>query len=84
MITLPPLDGAGDRLWNSLLDIAELMPRGWTLIGGQMVLLHTLEAGTISPRVARTWTWSSTQGSVLLRSHAWWKPTRRSPSRRPA
>ena len=30
-------------LWNVLLDLSERLPRVWTLIGGQMVLLHGLE-----------------------------------------
>jgi hypothetical protein len=52
VIALPPLGGDGDRLWNSLLDITDRMPDDWTLIGGQMVLLHALEAGQAPPRVS--------------------------------
>jgi hypothetical protein len=52
MIELPTLGGAGDRLWNGLIDIAERMPDDWTLIGGQMVLLHGLEAGRTAPRIS--------------------------------
>lgn len=30
-------------LWGTLLDLSEKVPQDWTLIGGQMVLLHGLE-----------------------------------------
>lgn len=41
-----------DRLWTTLLDLVYRMPADWTLIGGQMVLLHGLEAGRVPPRVS--------------------------------
>lgn len=53
MITLPPLGDLETGLWHALLDIAEQMPGDWTLIGGQMVLLHALEHGRTTPRVSR-------------------------------
>lgn len=31
--------------WNALLDLHEDVPRGWSLVGGQMVLLWCLERG---------------------------------------
>jgi hypothetical protein len=43
MVDLPPLGSLETRLWDALLDIAQQVPGGWTLIGGQMVLLHGLE-----------------------------------------
>lgn len=52
MIELPLLTGGEDPLWNSLLDVADRMPEAWTLIGGQMVLLHGLERDRIPPRVS--------------------------------
>jgi hypothetical protein len=52
MIELPPLTGGADRLWHSLLDITEHMADDWTLIGGQMVLLHALHARRVAPRVS--------------------------------
>lgn len=52
MIDLPTLGGESDRLWETLLDLAQRMPADWTLIGGQMVLLHGLEAGRVPPRVS--------------------------------
>lgn len=36
-------------LWGTLLDLAEKVPKDWTLIGGQMVLLHGLEHGRTPP-----------------------------------
>ncbi|MGD9572310.1 MAG: nucleotidyl transferase AbiEii/AbiGii toxin family protein [Thermoleophilia bacterium] len=52
MIVLPPLGHLGDELWTALLDIADHGPPGWTLVGGQMVLLHGLEQGVAPPRVS--------------------------------
>ncbi|GAA2105408.1 hypothetical protein GCM10009759_42450 [Kitasatospora saccharophila] len=33
------------ELWNVLLDLSERVPRAWSLIGGQMVLLHRYQRG---------------------------------------
>jgi hypothetical protein len=52
VIDLPPLGALESALWDALLDIADRMPSGWTLIGGQMVLLHGLENGRVPPRVS--------------------------------
>ena len=52
MIDLPLLEALESALWDALLDIADKMPSGWTLIGGQMVLLHGLEKGRVPPRVS--------------------------------
>ncbi len=52
MIDLPPLGALESALWDALLDIADKIPSGWTLIGGQMVLLHGLEKGRVPPRVS--------------------------------
>jgi hypothetical protein len=50
-VALPPLGGALSALWATLLDLAErLTDVPWTVIGGQMVLLHALEHGTMPPR----------------------------------
>jgi hypothetical protein len=53
VIELPALGGTERELWHALLDLAERQPDNWTLIGGQMVLLHALEQGRIPPRVTR-------------------------------
>lgn len=52
VIELPPLAAPVDQLWHLLLDLAEL-PVRWTLIGGQMVLLHALEHGQVPPQVSQ-------------------------------
>jgi hypothetical protein len=52
VITLPPLGSAVDALWEVLLDLSEL-PIRWTLIGGQMVLLHALEHGQVPPQISQ-------------------------------
>ena len=53
MITLPPLGNLDLELWHALLDLAEREPADWTLIGGQMVLLHALESGRTPLRVSQ-------------------------------
>ena len=53
MIELPALAGTERELWRALLDLAERQPGGWTLVGGQMVLLRALEPGRVRPRVTR-------------------------------
>jgi hypothetical protein len=50
-IDLPPLGGAADELWDVLLDLGS-MPIAWTLIGGQMVLLHALNHGRRPPQIS--------------------------------
>jgi hypothetical protein len=43
VIELPPLASPVDQLWHALLDLSERLTVPWTLVGGQMVLLHALE-----------------------------------------
>ncbi len=52
MIELPPLGALDLELWQALLDIADRMPSDWTLVGGQMVLLHALEHGRAPQRLS--------------------------------
>ncbi len=52
MIELPPLGALDFELWQALLDIADRMPSDWTLVGGQMVLLHALEHGRAPQRLS--------------------------------
>lgn len=40
------------HLWEALFELAEGAGEGWTLVGGQMVLLHGLEHGRSPPRVS--------------------------------
>ena len=42
-VVLPPLDGQQAQAWDTLMAVAADLGRGWTLIGGQMVLLHQAE-----------------------------------------
>ncbi|MER5727513.1 hypothetical protein ABT084_03995 [Streptomyces sp. NPDC002138] len=37
------------KLWDVLFDLSEQVPDAWSLIGGQMVLLHGLEHGRTPP-----------------------------------
>ena len=52
-IQLPPLASPVDELWHVLLDLGESLDMPWTLIGGQMVLLHVLEHGQVPPQVSQ-------------------------------
>lgn len=45
-----PVHGTAGQLWSALLDLAEVKPHGWALVGALMVMLHELEAGTSSSR----------------------------------
>ncbi len=50
---LPPLNPELDGLWDAILDLAEdLSPRGWVLVGGQMVILHGLAARRVATRAS--------------------------------
>jgi hypothetical protein len=51
-VRLPTLPGHDDELWATLVELSELRPGEWTLIGGQMVFLHALEHAVSPPRVS--------------------------------
>ena len=51
-IRLPTLAGHDDELWDALIELSEVRPGEWTLIGGQMVFLHAIEQGAAPPRVS--------------------------------
>lgn len=51
-VELPTLSDHELTFWETLLELAELRPREWTLIGGQMVLVHAIEAGIHPPRLS--------------------------------
>ncbi|MBW9214726.1 hypothetical protein KV102_07695 [Mumia sp. zg.B53] len=53
VITLPPMPAPIDQLWHVLLDLHDLAPRSWSLVGGQMVLLHALEHDQMPPQVSQ-------------------------------
>lgn len=51
--TLPPLSADVDRLWDTILGLADRLPAtSWVLVGGQMVLLHGLRAERVSTRTS--------------------------------
>lgn len=52
-IELSPLASPVDELWHVLLDLGESLDVPWTLVGGQMVLLHVLERGQMPPQVSQ-------------------------------
>ena len=52
MFELPGFSGHAKDLWPALLDIADAVPHGWVLVGGQMVLLHAIEHNARWPRVS--------------------------------
>ena len=49
---MPLLAGYEHSLWETLLELSDLRQREWTLIGGQMVLMHATEHGVVPPRVS--------------------------------
>ena len=49
---LPTLPGHDDELWAALIELSELRPGEWTLVGGQMVFLHAMEHDVEPPRVS--------------------------------
>lgn len=51
-VKLPALPGYDAGLWLALIELTDVRPGEWTLIGGQMVLLHALEHGVVPPRVS--------------------------------
>ncbi|WP_166521296.1 hypothetical protein [Modestobacter roseus] len=50
---LPTLGAPVDLLWHVLLDLADALPDQWTLVGGQMVLVHALEQRTMPSVVSQ-------------------------------
>jgi hypothetical protein len=53
LIELPALPAPVNELWHVLLDLEEHLTAPWSVIGGQMVLLHLLEHGQIPPQVSQ-------------------------------
>lgn len=51
-LELPLLAGQSSGIWRALIELADLHHPKWTLIGGQMVLLHALEHGVLPARVS--------------------------------
>ena len=53
MIELPPLPAPVNELWHALLDLGERLSAPWTVVGGQMVLLHAVEHGHPPPQISQ-------------------------------
>lgn len=53
VVELPALPPPVDQLWHTLLDLGDRLDVPWTLIGGQMVLLHAVENGQVPPQVSQ-------------------------------
>ena len=51
-VELPTLPGHDYELWLTLVDLSELRPGEWSLIGGQMVFLQAMQHGVEPPRVS--------------------------------
>jgi len=52
-VVLPALAPSHGSLWKLLCDLADRHQTDWVLIGGQMVLLHALQAGRSPNRVSQ-------------------------------
>lgn len=52
-VTLPPLASPVREVWHTLLTLAEDPNLDWTLVGGQMVLLHALEHELEPPQISQ-------------------------------
>jgi len=39
-----------EAAWHALIEVGERLPEGWTLVGGQLIHLHCVERGALSPR----------------------------------
>jgi predicted nucleotidyltransferase len=50
VIHIPSLGDPWDAIWETLIELQERQPDGWTLIGAQMVALHGMERDRTPPR----------------------------------
>jgi len=53
LIELPVLPAPINELWHVLLDLGERLTAPWSVIGGQMVLLHVVEHGQTPPQISQ-------------------------------
>lgn len=51
-LVLPAAPSPAAEIWTTLCELAAAKPDGWTLIGGQMVLLHALEHNAEPSRIS--------------------------------
>lgn len=59
-IRIPTLVDAQRATWRAPFDLAERMPRGWTVVGGQMAHLHAWDRRSAVPMR------STTDGDVVV------------------
>lgn len=50
LVIAPPLVRSHEEAWHALLELARHVPRGWTVVGGQVTHLHVWERGGITAR----------------------------------
>lgn len=50
MVVMPAMTVPQEKAWLTLLEIGRHIPSGWTIVGGQMVLLWCVERGTAMSR----------------------------------
>lgn len=50
IVEMPVMTEAQEQAWRTLLDLHEELPRGWTVVGGQMVHLWCAERGVVMAR----------------------------------
>lgn len=43
VVTMPAMSAGQEQAWHALMDLHELVPTDWSLVGGQMVHLHCAE-----------------------------------------
>lgn len=51
MIVMPAMPAAQEQVWHALFQVADQLPAGWALVGGQMVHLLCAERGVTPLRV---------------------------------
>ena len=52
-LMLPQLGPHHDDLWTTLCDLGDAHHEDWVIIGGQMVMLHALQAGREPGRISQ-------------------------------
>lgn len=52
-MTAPALTPEQEKMWRATIELAALLPRPWTIVGGQMAHLHAWERGVRGSRPTR-------------------------------
>lgn len=50
VVKMPAMTAGREQAWHALMDLHELVPTDWSLVGGQMVHLHCAERGGVPIR----------------------------------